>query len=78
MFWSVSKIRVHKRTQEEWKKKGQEWNNRERESGTKETNDIMMKKCKVGETNTKWEDIYAMKAGVGVNLDPSPIVALWA
>ena len=38
----------------------------------------MMKKCKVGETNTKWEDIYAMKAGVGVNLDPSPIVALWA
>lgn len=35
----------------------------------------MMKKCKVGETNTRKEDIYATRAGVGVNLDPSPIVA---
>jgi len=48
---------------------------RERERGTKETNDIMMKNCKVGETNTRGEDIYAMRAGVGVSLDPSSIVA---
>jgi len=30
MFWTVPKIRVHKRMQEEWKKKGREGNKRER------------------------------------------------
>jgi len=34
-----------------------------------------MKKCKRGKINTRREDIFAMRAGVGVNLDPSPIVA---
>lgn len=35
----------------------------------------MMNKCKGGESNTRMKDIYAMRAGVGVNLDPSTIVA---
>lgn len=35
----------------------------------------MMKMCKGGESNTRREDIYAMRAGVRVNLGPSPIVA---
>jgi hypothetical protein len=49
---------------------------REREGGREEeTNDDIMKKCEGGESNTRREDIYVMKAGVGVNLDPSPIVA---
>jgi len=48
---------------------------REGVCGTKETNYIMMKMCKVGEISTRREGIYAMRAGVGVNLDPSPIVA---
>jgi len=30
----------------------------------------MVKKCKRGETNTRREDIFAMRAGVGVNLGP--------
>jgi hypothetical protein len=34
---------------------------RERESGRKDTNDDMMKKCKARESNTRREDIYAMR-----------------
>jgi hypothetical protein len=48
----------------------------ERKRERKDTKEDMMKKCKGGESNTRREDIYGMRSGVGLNLDRSTIVAL--